>query len=268
MGKSILMIHGVGCGGDVWSRMRSDFEAAGWRCESPTLYQHLRTVEAPPPEGLPELCLSDYVRASADYAKQLEQEEGAPPVVIGHSMGGLIAQNLATSNLVSAAVFLTPAGPHDCASASLAQVITFANIIFTSEQKRRTNAYKVWKTGFMWGVLNCVPKDQRQEIFDQARFDSGQVYQDLTHLENAAGGVGVIDESQINIPTLTIGAGKDRATPAKMVRKIADKYADAATPGEFKEYPNNAHWILDEPGVDIVSRDILAWLDEKLGAKS
>ena len=263
MGKSILMIHGVGCGGDVWSRMRTDFEAAGWRCESPTLYQHLRTVNAPP-EGLSELCLSDYVRASADYAKQLEQEEGEPPVVIGHSMGGLIAQNLATSNLVSAAIFLTPAGPHDCASASLAQVFTFANVIFTSEKKRRSSAFKVWKAGFMWGVLNCVPRQKRLEIFAQARFDSGQVYQDLTDLENAAGGVGMINESQINIPTLTISAGKDRATPARMVRKIADKYARAAMPGDFKEYPNNAHWILDEPGVETVSHDILQWLGDRL----
>ena len=260
MGKSILMIHGVGCGGDVWSRMRTDFESHGWRCEAPTLYQHLRTITAPP-EGLSDLCLSDYVRAAADYAKQMAQEEGEPPVIIGHSMGGLIAQNIATSNLVSAAIFLTPAAPHDCASASLAQAFTFANIILAPKKTRTTRAYKVWKTGFMWGVVNCVPASRRQDIYDQARYDSGSVYQDLTDLENAAGEVGVIDETQIQIPTLTIGAGRDRATPAAMVRKIADKYKKSGTPGDYKEYPHNGHWILDEPGVETVTRDILNWLD-------
>jgi len=31
-------------------------------------------------------------------------------------------------------------------------------------------------------------------------------------------------------------------------------------PGDFLEYPRNAHWILDEPGTDKVAADIAAWL--------
>ncbi|HBX91595.1 MAG TPA: alpha/beta hydrolase, partial [Hyphomonas sp.] len=33
MTKSLLMIHGIGCGGEVWDRMRVGFEAAGWNCD-------------------------------------------------------------------------------------------------------------------------------------------------------------------------------------------------------------------------------------------
>ena len=38
MTKSLLMIHGIGCGGEVWDRMRVGFEAAGWNCDAPTLF--------------------------------------------------------------------------------------------------------------------------------------------------------------------------------------------------------------------------------------
>ncbi|HBF89689.1 MAG TPA: alpha/beta hydrolase, partial [Hyphomonas atlantica] len=61
--------------------------------------------------------------------------------------------------------------------------------------------------------------------------------------------------------TLTIAAGADRATPAKGVRKVGEKYAKSPVAGDFLEYKDNAHWIVDEPGTDKVVADIVAWLE-------
>ena len=69
MSKTMLMIHGVGCGGEVWDPMKTGFEAAGWRCEAPTLFPQFRTVESPP-EGLADLTLDDYVEAMGAKARQ------------------------------------------------------------------------------------------------------------------------------------------------------------------------------------------------------
>ena len=69
-----------------------------------------------------------------------------------------------------------------------------------------------------------------------------------------------VDESKVAIPTLTIAASKDRATLPKGVRKVAAKYARSPVPGDFIEYPDHAHWIVDEPGTDKVAADILGWL--------
>ena len=63
MSKTLLMIHGVGCGGEVWDRMKRDFAMAGWTCETPTLFPDLRTRENPP-DALADLTLSDYVDAA------------------------------------------------------------------------------------------------------------------------------------------------------------------------------------------------------------
>ncbi|MBO6697094.1 MAG: alpha/beta fold hydrolase, partial [Henriciella sp.] len=93
MSKTLLMIHGVGCGGEVWDRMKRDFAMAGWTCETPTLFPELRTNENPP-EALADLTLSDYVEAAAKKAETIAQHDGEKPVVIGHSMGGMIAQRL------------------------------------------------------------------------------------------------------------------------------------------------------------------------------
>lgn len=253
MTKNLLMIHGVGCSGNVWDRMKIDFEAAGWQCEAPTLFPDQR-VKDNPPESLSDLSFQDYIEAMSTAAKAFTSEIGEKPAVIGHSMGGLIAQCLAERGDVSKAVFLTPAQPKDCSHIGLPVFWTFLNILMSGRQKK---GHKVWRRGFDWGVLNCVSKDRHDELYSEALYDSSTVYNDMTS--------GIeIDETRIDIPTLTIAASKDRATLAKAVRKVGEKYTKAAVPGDFIEYPNNAHWIVDEPGTDKVTGDIIDWLARPL----
>lgn len=249
MGKTLLMIHGVGCGGEVWEVMRKGFEADGWTCEAPTLFPDLRTTDEPS-GAIARLGLDDYIEDMVCRCRSIENGTGAKPAVIGHSMGGLIAQCLAVRGQVSKAVFLTPAQPKDCAVIGLPTAITFGNILLSQNRKK---GHKVWKRGFSYGVLNCVPKARHDEIYAEARYDSGKVYGDLTD--------GIeINEAELQVPTLTIAATRDRATLAKAVRKVGAKYAKAPVPGDFIEYPDHAHWILDEPGTDKVTADIVKWL--------
>lgn len=250
MSGTLLMIHGVGCGGDAWDVMRPHFEAAGWTCLAPTLFPELRTKDDPP-ASLSSLSLQDYIDEMAQQCAEITDATGSRPAVIGHSMGGLIAQKLTEANLVSKAVFLTPAQPKDCAKIGLPTLFTFLNVILSGDRKK---AHKIWKTGFKWGVLNRVPRDRHDAIYEQALWDSGRVYGDIQD------GV-TLDESKISVPTLTIAASLDRATLAPAVRKLGVKLKKASEPGDFLEYPDHAHWIVDEPGTDKVCADIVSWLD-------
>jgi len=256
MSKTLLMIHGVGCGGEVWDRMKRDFVMAGWVCESPTLFPQSRTLETPP-ESLADLTLRDYIEASATFAKELAERDGIKPVVMGHSMGGLIAQKLVESGSVRGGIFLTPAQPKGCTVTDLRVLRTFWSILKVGQKNVPGGVFKVGPNGFRWGVLNTVPPERHDEIYAGALYDSGRVYHDLANPDE-------IDAGKITVPTLTIGAKKDRATVIKAVRKVGAKYAAAAHPGDYIEYANHAHWIVDEPGTEQVSSDVLEWLDRKL----
>lgn len=256
---TIIMVHGVGGTADAYSRLAPAFRDLGWKVQTPTLRPDKRTAENPPAD-LHTLRLKDYVDDVEALAREVEAVEGVAPVLFGHSMGGLIVQKVAERGAGRAAVLLTPASPADVvSSASLAQAFTFANVLFSG--KVEAKGHKIWKTGFSWGVLNRVPAAKHQGIFAGTVHDSGGVYADLAYPDRDPHRIAFIDETKITIPILTIAGGRDRATPVAGVRKVGEKYARVG--GDYREYAENAHWIVDEPGTDQVIADIAAWLTAK-----
>jgi alpha-beta hydrolase superfamily lysophospholipase len=263
MTNTILMIHGVGSSADAFVKLAPAFSARGWRVETPTLRPELRPQANPPPE-LTQVSLADYLADVTAIARKLARESGAPPLVLGHSMGGLLAQKLAEAGLASGAILVTPASPPDARGGrALAQAVTFANILFTGKPEARS--HRIWKTGWSWGVMNCVPKARHAELWKGNLYDSGRVYADLAYPEEDPNRTAFVDESRVKVPMLVIGGALDRTTPIADVRKCAAKYARVGA--DYREYPNNAHWIVDEPGTDKVIADIFGWLDAK-GLKS
>ncbi len=257
MEKPILMVHGLGCGGDAWNVVAPLMATRGWTPYTPTLFPQFRVKENPTGQ-LSTLSLNDYVEACKAEALAIEKSTGEEPVLIGHSMGGLLIQKMIEQGIGKAAILITPACPIDCAVQDLRTLFTFANAVLKGDPNL---SYKVWKTGFKWGVLNCVPRERHDEIYSHALYDSGLVYENLgkPHLDTHK--VGVIDERKIDCPILTIGAVRDRATVIASVRKMAQKYARIG--GDYREYDGAAHWIIDEPKTSEMVGDICDWLTVK-----
>jgi pimeloyl-ACP methyl ester carboxylesterase len=249
----VLMLHGMCCTGDVWKQFRSFFEARGARVYTPTLRPEQR-IRARPPRELRQLCFGDYVQDVIDVAAEIEREHAQQPVVIGHSMGGLLAQVLAERGKVQAAVFISPSPP--------AGVRTFA-------------AHAWWATmavGRVFGavpsailparatthsiVLNRVPLDEREAAFGGMVHESGRAFMDLERF--------AIDEKSVRVPVLTVAAGRDRLVPASLVRRTAQKYATVG--GELIEYAGHGHWLYAEPGWEKPATEIYDWLAARTAA--
>lgn len=259
MSNAIIMVHGVGGTADTWSRLAPAFRDKGWRVETPTLHPHMR-VPANPPADLPKVRFKDYIAEVEALARGLEAETGVAPVLFGHSMGGLIVQKLLERGVGRAGVLVTPASPGDCrGSRHPAQAVTFANILFSGDVAGKS--HKIWPFGFSWGVLNRVPRARHAGIFAGTVYDSGGVYHDIAYPERDPERSAFVDETKIAAPILTLGGTRDRAVPIGDVRLLAEKYSRIG--GDYLEYPDHGHWIVDEPGTDQVISDIETWLTSK-----
>ncbi len=256
--QTILMIHGVGCTGSAWDVYAPVFRARGYAVETPTLRADLR-VKTNPPAALNAVTLEDYVSEAEGWARAIGTRTGSAPVLMGHSMGGLIVQKLLERGIGAAGVLVTPAAPAGVGKISLAVVFTFANILFAA--KSETKPHKVWRRGFDWGVLNCVPKARHDAIYAGAVYDSGLVYQALGSPAKDPHRTAFVDETKVSKPMLVVAGGRDRSTPAANVRAVAAKYDGSGA--DLVEYSNHGHWIVDEPGSEIVIADIAAWLEQQ-----
>ena len=120
-----------------------------------------------------------------------------------------------------------------------ATLFTFLNVLLTP--KPETKPHKVWRTGFEWGVLNCVPRARHAAIYAEAVYDSGRVYDGLRMPETDPGRTGFIDANRITAPMLVIAGAQDRTIPLEAVKATAAKYAAGGA-----ELPRiSRQWALD-----------------------
>jgi pimeloyl-ACP methyl ester carboxylesterase len=249
------MLHGMCCTGEVWSRFRGAFEARGASVHTPTLRPELR-VRSSPPRALREVGFADYVQDVSREAERIATETGHKPAVIGHSMGGLLAQALAERGLVRAAVLISPSAPAGVRTLTMHAVWTAVGVgrVFGLVP----STIKSGRAMVEASVLNCVPPAEREAAFSGLVCESGRAFADLAHVP--------IDEAKITVPVLTVAATRDRLVPAALVRLTALKYA--AVGGDFREYADHGHWLYAEPGWEKPATEIADWLGARapLGA--
>lgn len=106
--KSVLMIHGAGGGGWEWAVWSRVFTAAGWRVSTPDLM--------PSPGGLVHTSLDDYERQVRDWIRSVQ-----PSLIIGASLGGLLALSCAAEVASARLVLVNPMPPADIAGVPVLQ---------------------------------------------------------------------------------------------------------------------------------------------------
>lgn len=254
MANTIVMIHGMCCGGWCWENYQSFFEAQGFQCLTPTLRYHDMNPEASPDPRLGSTSLLDYAADLEALIRGLDE----PPIIVGHSMGGLLAQILGSRGLGRALVLITPASPAGILALRFSVIKSFSEALsrwgFWKKPQRPSFRMAVY------GLLHRLPEPQQREIYQKMVYESGRAAAEIGFWYLDPHHASRVDETKITCPVLVLGAKEDRATPAAVVRKVARKYQHVAT---YKEYEDHAHWLLAEPGWETIAGDILHWLREK-----
>lgn len=107
MTETIVMIHGMWGGGWYWENYKSFFEDKSYQCITPTLRFHdMNPNEFPDPQ-LGTTSLLDYLE---DLEKEIHKLD-ALPILMGHSMDGLLAQMLEGRGFAKHLILLNPVSP-------------------------------------------------------------------------------------------------------------------------------------------------------------
>jgi pimeloyl-ACP methyl ester carboxylesterase len=240
-GAPILFIHGAFAAHDTFAPWLSEMGRSGLRC----LAAGRRTAGLREPQSVAGLRISDYVADTLLVIEALGQN----PVVIGHSLGGLIAQKIAELGKCRAGVLLAPApaGMLTAQPRSLPALLPMLPNILLGRPVRptRRTAASI--------ALNAVPVEDRQRVSDALGYESGLVYREMIF------GTFRVDASKVRCPMLVMGGTEDRIVSGSLMRSTAQRYR-----ADLKLYQGHGHWLMEEPGSDQLIADAVQWLRARL----
>ena len=255
MKEHIIFLNGMWAGAWCWEKFQDYFESKGFSCIIPNLRHHEQNADIEPDLALGTVSLSDYV----EDLEKIIRDFKTPPILIGHSMGGLLGQILASKNLVKLLILINPAPPRDISALKPTVIKSFIGHL---------KVWKFWRKPLKQSFKNAVystfhllDKEEQIILHRKLGYESGRVIKEIGLPFFDRDKKSAVDEIKINCPVLILGSGKDRLTPVSVVRKIYTKYKSVAT---YKEYPDNAHWIIGEPGWIKAVEDIFTWVTEHL----
>ncbi|KJS78144.1 MAG: alpha/beta hydrolase [Desulfotomaculum sp. BICA1-6] len=254
MSDTVLMVHGMWTGGWLWNNYRKIFEGRGYKCLTPTLRYHNLEYKDNPDERLGTTSLLDYASDLEKEIKKLNEK----PIIVGHSMGGMLAQILGSRGLAKAIVLLTPAlpagvldVPPDPESAIKGWGSILANPNWFKEPMKPNFDEAVYLE------LQLLPENEQKAVYDKWVYESGWASFELTLWQSDPNKAAFVDKSKVTCPVLVIAAAEDNCLPPTLIKKVAEYYHGVST---YKEFPNHAHWLVGEPGWQDVAEYVCDWL--------
>jgi pimeloyl-ACP methyl ester carboxylesterase len=235
--RAVLFIHGYGVTAEVFAEWVPFFAARGM----PAYAVNLRgRDESHPDIDLGRASISDFVSDAAAVARHLDK-----PIVIGHSMGGLIAQCLAERGLAQGIGLLAPVPPKG---------IRFLSFKVMLKQLKYLPA--IYGSGLVAPtvedlseiVLTHIPEAQRQDVLSLFIPDSGRAAKEMS-----ISGV-PIDHRRVRVPTLVVAADGDRFVSPESSRAVAALYH-----GSMQTLLGHGHMMPIEPGWQSIADTMARW---------
>ncbi|MFC1904720.1 alpha/beta hydrolase [Chloroflexota bacterium] len=253
--ETIVMIHGMWGGEWCWENFKGFFEGKGYRCITPTLRFHDVEPISPPHPRLGTTSLLDYATDLENEINKLE----TLPILMGHSMGGLLAQIIGARGLAKALILLAPAAPYGIIALNPSVIRSFWSGLtrwsFWEKPMRQTFNEAVY------AMLQLMTPEEQKKIYSKFVYESGRAASEIGFWFLDSKGAARVDEARVTCPVLVIGDAQDRITPVSVVRKVADKYRTVST---YMEFANHAHWVIEEPGWPEIAECISDWLSQQV----
>jgi pimeloyl-ACP methyl ester carboxylesterase len=232
----LLFVHGLGHGAWCWDRWRAAAEEAGYAAYAVSLRGHegsagrLRTAR-----------LSQYVD---DVVRTAVEELPGPAVLVGHSMGGLVVQQVLARYAARAAVLVAPVPAHPAVASLLAIA-----------RRHPLDALTIMGGG----SLPLRPEYLFHEL-DEA---------DARHLADRCGGESALVQYQLLMhrpakpplgspPVLVLATPDDRLVPIRGVRSTAARYG-----ARIEEFPGMGHDLMLDARWREPLKAMLDWLAEQ-----
>lgn len=255
MDKIIYMIHGMMLDGSCWNNYKEFFEQRGFKCYTPTLPYHQLSPHDKPDPQLRTTGLQDYLA----FLKLDIQKLGLKPILMGHSLGGLLALQLAADGQGSAAILLNPAAPRGIIgpfSSSSQKTSQYFLHVLPQVLLRRPFRFAPEKAQAAF-FNKVIDQEERRRLTEKMVYESGLVaWQIGLWPFDFISKTSKVDFQAIHCPTLFLASDQDNITFPSDIIKIQQLVQGS----QYHCFPNHGHWLLGENHWPEIANYIFHWL--------
>jgi alpha-beta hydrolase superfamily lysophospholipase len=260
----LLLIHGAWLSARSWETFSDYFAARGFAVSAPEWPRKQGDVEElrEHAEDLAGLGLEEIV----DHYDALIRAADAPPVLIGHSFGGLVVELLLDRGLGRAGVAMSPAPPKGILRLPFSQLKAASPAL--AHPSKRHGVVTLTPDEFTYAFVNTfAPEDAAAAYERYAVPETGQIFFEAGfanfHL-HAPSHVHFSNDDRA--PLLIVGADQDHTVPASVARLQAEKYEKSSARTDYLEFEGRPHLMMVGEGWEDVASAIDGWLGEVLQA--
>jgi pimeloyl-ACP methyl ester carboxylesterase len=248
--KTIVFIHGLFVNNTSWAEWKSYFESEGYTVHTPANPYHtgnpadLRNNIHP---MLNKVSFEDVVMHIVQLIDTLPEK----PIVIGHSLAGLVVQKLIEMDKAIAGVSIDGAPPKNV----LAPFQTIKTVL-PVVNPFKSSAYMGSRDWYHYAFFNNYSRAESDVLFDRIAVPESRTIARDTLLKSFA----KIDFSKAHNPLLFIAGENDHIFPAAFTKKIASSYKKGTGTTDYKSFPGRSHFICGEPCWQEVAAYVLEWI--------
>jgi alpha-beta hydrolase superfamily lysophospholipase len=256
--KPVVFIHGLWLHATSWAPWVELFREAGYTPIAPGWPGEPDTVaEAREhPEYVANIGINDATGHYADIIDGLD----SPPVLIGHSFGGLIAEKLLGQGVGAAAVAIDPAQIKGVLPLPLAQLR--AGLPALGNPRNLHKAVSLTQKEFRFGFGNAVSEAESDQLFEQWTIPSPA----RPLFQAAAANFVMHSQAKVDTandtrgPLLLISGLEDHTVPDVVTRSTLKQYRDSTAVTELKQFEGRGHSLTIDSGWKEVADSVLDWL--------
>lgn len=252
--KTIVFLTGAFVTNRGWDNWIKFFESKGYTCSAPAW---------PNKEGLPEMLRSqhpfskiaeDSLPDLIEHYTKIVKSQKEKPIVIGHSLGGLMSQLLMDRGLVAAAVPIHSVPPQGIVPIQFSFLrSTWRSLgIFTSLKKTYLMSFGKWQYAFTNGMSE---KEQRKA------YEENCIPESKRAIRGGLTSAAKVDFKKAHAPLLFIAGSIDHCVPASLNNTNYKKYSDKNSVTDFKNFEGRNHFVLGQPTWKEDAEYISKWIE-------
>jgi pimeloyl-ACP methyl ester carboxylesterase len=255
---TIVLIHGLWLTPRSWEEWMDRYQKAGYNVIAPSWPGLEGEVEAirKDPSPLKRLKLKTVV----DHYERIIRKLDAPPIIMGHSFGGLITQMLIDRGLGSAGVAI------DSAQTAGVPVLPFSTLRvgfpILGNPFSYSRATSLSPSQFNYAFTNELSPPESKKVYDRYSIPAANsiLWDAALALLNPNGSSKVNYANSNRAPLLFIAGGNDHIVPPAINKSNVRKYVKKSSAvTDYREFPNRTHHTVGQKGWEEVADFAIQW---------